>query len=59
MQELTKGKGTRVIPLGGVGEFGANAMIVKTETTAILIDYGLMFPPDHRQPGIDFYINDP
>lgn len=48
-----------MIPLGGVGEFGANATIVQTDTTTVLVDYGLMFPPDNRQPGVDYYINDP
>ena len=51
--------GVRIIPLGGVGEFGANATIIQSEDTTILIDFGLMFPPDGRQPGVDFYINDP
>lgn len=50
---------TRIIPLGGVGEFGANATIIDTLTTTILVDFGIMFPPDTSQPGVDFYINDP
>lgn len=49
----------RVIPLGGVGEFGANATIIQSETTTILVDFGLMFPPDKRQPGVDYYVHDP
>lgn len=49
---------TRFIPLGGVGEFGANAAIVQTETTTVLIDYGLMFPPDTSKPGVDYYVHD-
>ncbi|PIE89879.1 MAG: hypothetical protein CR997_08655 [Acidobacteria bacterium] len=50
---------TKIIPLGGLGQFGANATIIQTRNTCILIDFGLMFPPDRRQPGVDFYINDP
>ncbi len=50
---------TRIIPIGGVGEFGANATIIQTPACCILIDFGLMFPPDHRQPGVEYYINDP
>jgi len=50
---------TRVIPIGGVGEFGANATVIQSRETTILVDFGLMFPPDKRQPGVDFYINDP
>ena len=53
------GNGVRVIPIGGVGEFGANATIIQTKETCVLVDYGLMFPPDTRQPGVDFYVNDP
>ena len=50
---------TRVIPIGGVGEFGANATIIETAETTVLVDYGLMFPPNQRQPGVDFFVNDP
>lgn len=53
------GAETQIIPLGGVGEFGANATIVRTAQTTILIDFGLMFPPDQNRPGVDYYINDP
>ncbi len=49
----------QIIPLGGVGAFGANATIFRTESTSILVDFGLMFPPDSRQPGVDYYIIDP
>ncbi len=50
---------TRVIPIGGAGEFGANSTIIQTAKTTILIDFGIMFPPDSKQPGVEFYINDP
>ena len=50
---------TRIVPLGGLGQFGANATIIQTPETTILIDFGLMFPPDSRQPGVDYYVNDP
>jgi len=50
---------TQVIPIGGVGEFGANSTIIRTEETTILIDFGIMFPPDSKQPGVEFYINNP
>ncbi|MCB1045225.1 MAG: ribonuclease J [Acidobacteria bacterium] len=49
----------KVIPLGGVGDFGANATLFQTDDTSILVDYGLMFPPDARQPGVDYYVLDP
>jgi ribonuclease J len=46
-----------LIPLGGVGEFGMNMMIVSCGETAILIDAGVMFPePDLL--GVDLIIPD-
>jgi ribonuclease J len=46
-----------IIPLGGVGEFGMNMMILSCGDTAILIDAGVMFPePD--QLGVDLIIPD-
>jgi ribonuclease J len=59
MSMLESVEGMRLVPLGGVGEFGANATIVQTRETTILVDCGLMFPPDQRQPGVDYYVNDP
>ncbi|MCB1051923.1 MAG: ribonuclease J [Acidobacteria bacterium] len=54
-----KSDSVKLIPLGGVGEFGANATILQTPQTSILIDFGLMFPPDQRQPGVEYYVIDP
>ncbi len=34
----------RIIPLGGLGEFGLNMMVLEYGETAIAIDCGLMFP---------------
>jgi ribonuclease J len=46
-----------VIPLGGVGEFGMNMLLVVCAGTAVLIDAGVMFPePD--QLGVDLVIPD-
>ena len=33
-----------LIPLGGVGEFGMNMMVIACGETAILVDAGVMFP---------------
>lgn len=46
-----------VIPLGGVGEFGMNMLLVACAGTAVLIDAGVMFPePDLL--GVDLVIPD-
>jgi ribonuclease J len=46
-----------VIPLGGVGEFGMNMLVVACGDTAIVVDAGVMFPePDLL--GVDLVIPD-
>ncbi|HET7698901.1 MAG TPA: ribonuclease J [Vicinamibacterales bacterium] len=46
-----------LIPLGGLGEFGMNMMVVACGDTAILVDAGVMFPePDLL--GVDLIIPD-
>ncbi|MCC6806165.1 MAG: ribonuclease J [Deltaproteobacteria bacterium] len=47
----------RLIPLGGLGEIGMNAMIVAYENDAIMIDCGVLFP-DPEMHGIDLVIPD-
>ncbi len=44
-----------VIPLGGLGEFGMNMLLVVWEETAILIDAGAMFPGPEL-PGVELVI---
>ncbi|MDP6580192.1 MAG: ribonuclease J [Vicinamibacterales bacterium] len=46
-----------VIPLGGLGEFGMNMLLVALDDTAILIDTGAMFPGPELL-GVDLVIPD-
>ncbi|OIP33818.1 MAG: hypothetical protein AUK47_18550 [Deltaproteobacteria bacterium CG2_30_63_29] len=58
--EERKMKPTELIeltPLGGLGEFGKNCMLLKTADTRILIDCGGMFP-DAEHPGVDLIVPD-
>ncbi|MDX1584964.1 MAG: ribonuclease J, partial [Thermoanaerobaculia bacterium] len=52
------GEGTlRVIPLGGLGEFGSNTMVYEFEDSAIVVDCGMKFP-DSSILGVDVVIPD-
>ncbi|HEX5475378.1 MAG TPA: ribonuclease J [Vicinamibacterales bacterium] len=46
-----------LIPLGGLGEFGMNMMVVACGDTAIVVDAGVMFP-DPELLGVDLIIPD-
>jgi ribonuclease J len=46
-----------LIPLGGLGEFGMNMMVVACGDTAIVIDAGVMFP-EPELLGVDLIIPD-
>ncbi len=50
-------KHLKVIPLGGVGEFGMNMMLFEYEHHVVIVDVGLMFPDDDL-PGVDVVIPD-
>lgn len=46
----------QLIPLGGVGEFGMNMMLIRCDGEAIIVDAGMGFPED--EPGINILIPD-
>jgi ribonuclease J len=46
-----------IIPLGGVGEFGMNMMVIACGETAIMVDAGVMFP-EPELLGVDLIIPD-
>lgn len=47
----------RLVPIGGLGEFGMNALVVHTASSLFLVDCGQLFPSED-QPGIDSVIPD-
>jgi len=47
----------RLVPLGGLGEFGMNALVLEWEQHLLLIDAGVMFP-SAEQPGVDSIVPD-
>src|SRR5262245_36680228 len=47
----------RIIPLGGLGEFGLNSMVLEYGDERLLIDCGLMFPPN-EMPGVGVIVPD-
>src|SRR6185295_5919959 len=58
MGEGTKTEGTlRLVALGGLGEFGLNAMVLEWEGHRLLLDAGVLFP-SAEMPGIDAIVPD-
>lgn len=47
----------RIVPLGGLGEFGLNCMVIERGDDAFAVDCGIMFPDAHLM-GIDLVIPD-
>ena len=43
--------------LGGLGEFGLNALVLEWEGEMLLLDAGMLFPPA-EMPGVDFIVPD-
>ena len=55
--EVNDSPALELIPLGGLGEFGMNMMLVACGETAILVDAGVMFP-EPELLGVDLIIPD-
>jgi ribonuclease J len=47
----------RLIPLGGLGEFGLNALVLEWQDHLLLIDAGMLFPTA-EMPGVDSIVPD-
>ncbi len=47
----------RIVPLGGLGEFGLNCLVLECGDDAIAVDCGVMFPDSHMM-GVDRVIPD-
>lgn len=56
-QDLPGKDELRLIPIGGLGEFGMNALVVHTARSLFLVDCGQLFPSED-QPGIDSIVPD-
>ena len=50
-------KKLKIIPLGGLGEFGMNCLALRWEDDIIVIDAGLMFP-ESELLGVDIVVPD-
>src|SRR5438105_9089011 len=57
MREIPADSPLRLIPLGGLGEFGLNAMVLEWEDHSLLLDAGVMFA-NADLPGIDSIVPD-
>jgi ribonuclease J len=51
------GSDLRVVPLGGLGEFGLNALVLEWQDHLLLVDAGVMFP-SAEMPGVDSIVPD-
>jgi ribonuclease J len=51
------GSELRLVPLGGLGEFGLNALVIEWQDNLLLVDAGVMFP-SAEMPGVDSIVPD-
>src|SRR5260221_2183960 len=57
MNDSTEDQPLRLVPLGGLGEFGLNAMVVEWAGHLLLVDAGVMFP-SAEMLGVDSIVPD-
>jgi ribonuclease J len=57
MTPATDGRDLRLIVLGGLGEFGLNALVLEWEQHRLLVDTGVLFP-NATLPGVDSIVPD-
>jgi ribonuclease J len=57
MEPVTQDPSVRLVPLGGLGEFGMNAMVLEWSGHRLLIDAGVLFA-SAELPGIDSVVPD-
>ncbi len=57
MEPLSDDQSVRLIPLGGLGEFGLNAMVLEWSGHRLLVDAGVMFA-SAELPGVDSIVPD-
>ncbi len=50
-------KPIRLVPLGGLGEFGLNALVLEWDENLLLLDAGMLFP-SADMPGVDSVVPD-
>jgi len=57
LTSAANGSELRLVPLGGLGEFGLNALVVEWQDHLLLVDAGVMFP-SAEMPGVDSIVPD-
>src|SRR5699024_12836745 len=50
--------GLRIVPLGGLGAVGRNMAVLEFAGRRLIIDCGVLFPDDIREPGVDLILPD-
>jgi len=50
--------GLRIVPLGGLGAVGRNMAVFEFKGRLLIIDCGVLFPDDLREPGVDLILPD-